>query len=164
MLKTSDIVHVQPWVFHQKKWSAFYYVAYESVESPACRQWHTVIRSIRWYTSHGFFCPYPFFVFFLSLYVTLLVFYPSLTRFCETRISSNDFNIKVVFATSKSIYGPCIVCLIAGNEIKIWLLKALEMKLPKIAVFLLNDQYNHFIKRKNVSDVSIFPRHRSDLK
>ena len=36
-------------------------------------------------------------------------------------------------------------------------MKALEMKLPKIAVFLLNynDQYNHLIKRNNASDVSV---------
>ena len=95
MLKTLDIVHVQPRVFHQKKKkSAFYYVcyvAYEPVESPTCSQWHAVMRSIRWYTSLGFFCSFPFFVFFLSVYFTLLFFfYPSLARFCETRISSND--------------------------------------------------------------------------
>ena len=38
-------------------------------------------------------------------------------------------------------------------------MKALEMKLPKIAVFPLNcnDQYNHLIKRNNASDVSVFP-------
>ena len=38
-------------------------------------------------------------------------------------------------------------------------MKALEMKLPKIAVFALNcnDQYNHLIKRNNASDVSVFP-------
>ena len=37
-------------------------------------------------------------------------------------------------------------------------MKALEMKLPKIAVFPLNynDQYNNLIKRNNVSDVSVF--------
>ena len=37
-------------------------------------------------------------------------------------------------------------------------MKALEMKLPKIAVFPLNynDQYNHLIKRNNASDVSVF--------
>lgn len=36
-------------------------------------------------------------------------------------------------------------------------MKALEMKLPKIAVFPLNDQYNHLIKRNNASNVSVFP-------
>ena len=46
----------------------------------------------------------------------------------------------------------------SGKFNKNFIMKALEMKLPKIAVFPLiyNDQFNHLTKRNNASDVSVF--------
>lgn len=90
----------------KKKKSAFHYVAYERVESPTCSQWHTVMRSIRWYTSLGFFCSFPFLVFFFPQCIFhVVVFFtqasPDSARHAFLAMICHDFNIKVVSATSK---------------------------------------------------------------
>ena len=103
----------------KKKKSAFYYVAYKRVESPTCSQWHNIPScdqsggmqaSAAKQASGGiqasaFFALFLSLFFLLSVYVTLLFFFtqasPDSARHAFLAMICNDFNIKVVSATSK---------------------------------------------------------------